>query len=357
MRFKLITLLIISVGLCISGCTAKTTDSAQTFTNPLLESGPDPWAFYKDGYYYYIKSQGESLLLLKTADITELANAERKVIWQAPEGTPHSKNLWAPEIHFIRGAWHVYYAADDGNHHNHRMFVLENKNPDPYEGEFKMKARIKTMPGDNWAIDGSIFEHNGKLYFIWSGWEEDKVHVETQRIYIAEMENPWTVSSERVQLSEPEYDWERNWDYDKGWSPDSPIYVNEGPQFIRHGEKMHIVYSCSGCWTPNYALGMLTADIQSDPMNPESWEKSKEPVFQQCPENEVYATGHNGFIKSPDGTEDWIIYHANDNPDDGCGNSRSPRLQKIEWAEDDMPVFGPALPKSAKIEKPSGTPE
>ncbi|RYE56554.1 MAG: glycosyl hydrolase family 43, partial [Sphingobacteriales bacterium] len=26
---------------------------AQTFTNPLLPSGADPFSFYKDGYYYY----------------------------------------------------------------------------------------------------------------------------------------------------------------------------------------------------------------------------------------------------------------------------------------------------------------
>ncbi|RYY30303.1 MAG: glycosyl hydrolase family 43, partial [Sphingobacteriaceae bacterium] len=25
----------------------------QTFTNPLLPSGADPYSFYKDGYYYY----------------------------------------------------------------------------------------------------------------------------------------------------------------------------------------------------------------------------------------------------------------------------------------------------------------
>jgi GH43 family beta-xylosidase len=362
-RRRLILVILLLMGTqFFTGCIPRSDKKLQTFTNPLLESGPDPWAFYKDGYYYYIKAQkaqngNRALILMKTQDITALAEAEKKVIWEAPQGTDHSKNLWAPEIHFVQGAWYIYYAADDGNHHNHRLFVLENKNADPMTGKFVMKSRIVTYPNDDWAIDGSIFEHKGQLYLIWSGWEFPKVDVETARIYIAKMSNPWTVSSDRVQLSEPKYDWERNWATPVKRKPKNPIYVNEGPQILKHGKKMHIVYSCSGCWTPYYALGLLTADVNSDPMKPESWVKSPKPVFQQSPENGVYATGHNCFFKSPDGKEDWILYHANDNPDDGCGLKRSPRAQEIKWLKDDMPDFGIAMPTSQLITKPSGTPE
>lgn len=348
--------LYIVIVVCMIGCHEARTIPKATFTNPLLSSGADPWTFYQDGYYYYIKSQGRSLVLLKTPDITALAQAQTKVIWQAPDNTDHSKNLWAPEIQYIRGAWYVYYAADDGNHHNHRLFVLENPSRDPFDGTFVMKARIKTDPNDNWAIDGSVFEHKGHLYLLWSGWMTPKVDVEVQRIYIAGMSNPWTVSSDRVQINEPEYDWEKNWNYAAVWTPEFPIYVNEGPQMLTHGDKLHVVYSCSGCWTPYYALGMLTTAVDCDLLDPAVWLKSTEPVFKKSPENGVYATGHNCFFKSPDGTEDWILYHANDDPNDGCGNKRSPRAQKIEWTDDDMPVFGVPLPTSQVIGKPSGTP-
>lgn len=327
-----------------------------TFTNPLLASGPDPWAIYDEGFYYYIKSRGRSLVLLKTRDITALAQAQEKVIWRAPEGTAHSRNLWAPEIHRLRGAWYIYYAADDGNHHHHRLFVLENTSRDPFAGSFAMKAQIKTDPVDNWAIDGSVFEHRGNLYLLWSGWEVPKVDIETQRLYIARMSNPWTLGSDRVQLNAPEYDWERNWHYPPAGSPKRPVYVNEGPQMLKHGNKLHVVYSCSGCWTPTYALGMLTTHVDADVMDPNAWIKSTEPVFQQSQENGVYGTGHNCFFKSPDGTEDWILYHANDDPNDGCGNRRSPRAQRIEWRENDMPYFGVPLPTAQPIVKPSGTP-
>ncbi len=327
-----------------------------TFTNPLLSSGADPWAIFHEGNYYYIKSEASQIILMKTPDITDLEHAKKQTIWTPPAGTDHSKNVWAPEIHHIDDNWYVYVAADDGDNRNHRMFVLENTAPDPFTGSFDMKARIKTDAEDNWAIDGSVFEHQDTLYFVWSGWEKPKVDVETQRIYIARMSNPWTISSDRVQLSKPELPWERNWDYPDAWTPESPVYVNEGPQMLKHGDKLHIIYSASGCWTPYYTLGRLTTDKNSNLLDPKSWTKSPEPVFQQSPENGVYGTGHNSFFKSPDGTEDWILYHANDNPADGCSDKRSPRAQQIRWTAEGMPDFGVPVPTSQPLKKPSGTP-
>ena len=347
--------LVYLVGLLfVVGCTPEALTDKNAFQNPLLESGADPWAIYHDGLYYYIKSDQSSFTLMKTKDITDLRNAQKKVIWDAPKNTDHSNALWAPEIHNIDGVWYIYYAADNGDHLNHRMFVLENKEKDPFDGTFTHKSRLKTDPNDNWAIDGSIFKHKNQLYFIFSGWETPKVTVETQRIYIAKMSNPWTISSNRVLLNTPEYDWEKMYDYSGTWNESYPIYVNEGPQILTHGNKVHLVYSCSGCWTPYYKLGMLTTTTDSDLMDLKSWIKSEKPVFQQSIKNNVYATGHNSFFKSPDGKEDWILYHANDNPGDGCGTTRSPRAQKIEWDNQGFPIFGEPIPTSQKIRKPSG---
>ena len=50
-----------------------------------------------------------------------------------------------------------------------RCYVLENANKDPFEGEFVMKGRISTDKDNNWAIDGSVFEHKGELYMVLVG--------------------------------------------------------------------------------------------------------------------------------------------------------------------------------------------
>jgi GH43 family beta-xylosidase len=81
--------------------------------------------------------------------------------------------------------------------------------------------------------------------------------------------------------------------------------------------------------------------------------KSPSPVFRQSAANSVYAPGHNAFFKSPDGTEDWIIYHANSGPGMGCTNQRSPRIQKFIWTASGRPLFGEPVPSGAPLPVPS----
>lgn len=314
---------------------AITSTHAQTFTNPLLPSGADPYSFYKDGYYYYTHTTGRNIVLYKSKTIDGIKDAPHKVIWTPPKTGPYSKNLWAPEVMFLQGKWYAYFAADGSNNINHRMYVLENASADPMQGEWTFKGQI-TDETNKWAIDGDVIEHKGKLYMIWSGWEGDANG--KQEIYIARLKNPWTVDGPRVKLSSPEYPWEKHGDLDE---PNlKHVDVNEGPQFLVHKNKIFIIYSASGCWTDHYALGMLTASIKGNLLDPKSWTKSGEPVFKSSLENGVYAPGHNSFFKSPDGKEDWILYHANDKPGQGCGGFRSPRAQKFTWNSDGTPNFG-----------------
>lgn len=320
------------------------------FTNPLLPSGADPWSIHKDGYYYYTHTLGNRVDLWKTKSLADLKTAERKTIFTPPPNTSYSKELWAPEIHYLRGKWYVYVAADDGKNDNHRLYVLENTSPDPMTGTWVFKGKISD-PSDKWAIDGSVFEHQQQLYMVWSGWEGNTNG--RQDIYIARLKNPWTIEGQRVKISQPEYAWERHGDLN---DPNNPphVDVNEGPQVLVHGDKLFLIYSASGCWTDHYTLGMLTASAKSNLLDPASWKKSPEPVFKPIPENKVYAPGHNSFFKSPDGREDWILYHANPEPGQGCGGHRSPRAQKFTWKADGTPDFGTPVKEGEALPIPSG---
>lgn len=326
------------------------TDS-DTFTNPLLPAGADPWSIYKDGFYYYMHTTGRNLTIWKTRSIADLKNAERKIVWTPPASGPYSKDIWAPELHYLQGKWYIYFAADAGKNLTHRLWALENSSPDPLRGEWVMKGKLADA-SDKWAIDGSVFEHRGTLYLVWSGWEGDTNG--RQDIYIARMKNPWTIEGERVRLSIPEYPWEKVGDI-KNNSDDPPhVDVNEGPQILKHKDKLFLIYSASGCWTEHYALGMLVASAESDPLDRTSWKKHPQPVFQHSPASRAYGTGHNSFFKSPDGTEDWILYHANSKPDQGCGRRRQPRAQRFAWRADGTPDFGTPVPAGERIRRPSG---
>ena len=320
-----------------------------TFTNPLLPSGADPWSIYKDGFYYYTQTMSDSIVIWKTKDLSALKTAERKTIFIPPPNTYYSKQLWAPEIHFINNKWYVYFAADNGKNETHRLYVLENASPDPLNGTWILKGKISD-PSDKWAIDGSVFKYRRKLYMIWSGWEGDING--RQDIYIAKMKNPYTIKGDRVRLSSAVYDWEKHGDLN---DPDNPSHVdvNEGPQILMNKKKMFLIYSASGCWTEHYSLGMLTFTGKKDLLDSSLWNKNIDPVFKQSPENGVYAPGHNSFFKSPDGKQDWILYHANSAPGQGCGRRRSPRAQPFTWTKDQTPYFGEPVKIGIPVEAPS----
>lgn len=336
--------LVLSLLLIISGII-----KAQTFKNPILPSGADPYSYYRNGFYYYTNTAGNKIELWKSKTLAGLKDSPHKTIWKAPKSGPYSKSIWAPEIMFLKGKWYAYFAADDGKNENHRMYVLENSSKDPMKGEWVFKGQLGDAT-NKWAIDGDVAKIGGQLYIIWSGWEGDANG--KQEVFIAKLKNPWTIDGARYKISTPQYDWEKIGDLGGADNP-KHIDVNEGPQFLVHNDKVFIVYSASGCWTDFYALGMLSANSSDNLLDPISWTKFDRPVFQQSVENSVYAPGHNSFFKSPDGNEDWILYHANDKPGQGCGGFRSPRAQKFTWNTDGTPNFGIPVKTETELKIPS----
>ena len=317
--------------------------AAATFRNPILPSGPDPWVIRQDGYYYYTSTAGNRLVIRKTPALSRLGEAEAKTVWTPPATGPNAQHLWAPELHFLDGKWYVYYTAGAGvGLETQRTWVLENPAADPTTSVWTDKGKIAHPTEDYWAIDGTVFEQKGVRYFLWSGYATPADV--TQRIYIARMSNPWTLTGPRTQLSAPDYGWET-----AGY-PD----VNEGPQILEHDNSRCLVYSAGGCWTDDYALGVLTMNRADDPLDAAAWTKSATPVFTKNPEGGAYGPGHCSFFQSPDGTEDWILYHANPRAGLDCGDFRSPRMQPFTWRADGTPDFGRPVPINTAIRRPAG---
>jgi GH43 family beta-xylosidase len=275
--------------------------------------------------------------------MSDLKNAVIKTIWTPPATGAYSKDIWAPELHYLQSKWYMYFAADDGNNNTHRIYVLENPSTDPMSDNWVLKGKVADT-SDHWAIDPTVFEYNNQLYMLWSGWQGN-ADIE-QDIYIAKMSDPVTISSGRILISSPGYAWEKM---------GAPPTVNEGPEMLQNKSgNLFITYSASGCWTDDYCLGLLSLKKGGDPMNTTDWTKTTTPVFSTLGSSGAYAPGHNGFFKSRDGTEDWLLYHANSSPALGCGNSRSTRMQKFTWNSDGTPDFGTPVPINVIIKKPSG---
>ncbi len=317
------------------------TPSAKTFSNPLL-NGSDPWIIKKDSLYYYTQTLGNRIALWKTAAVSKLGAVSSTEVYRPAAGSPNAENIWAPELHFLNGKWYLYYTAGSGADSTQRTWVLENSNASPLTGTWVDKGRIFATNADFWAIDGTILEYNGSNYFIWSGRPNNAV--QNQNIYIARMTNPWTLETPAVMITKPELSWEIN---------GGP--VNEGPEILKNSSgKVFLIYSASGCWTDDYALGRLTLTDGGNPLVATDWIKNTQPVFTKKPANSAYGPGHNAFFKSPDGTQDWIIYHANSNSGGGCSGSRNIRIQKFSWNADGSPDFGEPAQIGLAVTVPAG---
>ncbi len=336
---RLLAGVVVGLATAVIQCGPECQADDRTFQNPILQRAADPWVMrHTDGFYYLCSSSREEISLTRSRTLTGLADGERKVVRTRRPPGPSSRQVWAPELHFLDGAWYVYFAASDGENANHRMFVLENRSADPFTGDFIEKGRIFDPADDAWAIDGSVCDWQGQRYFLWSSARGEAL--DPQVLRIAQMSNPWTLASPGIEISRPTFDWERRGDPD----------VNEGPQPLIHGDRLFVIYSASGSWTDHYCLGQLALRQGGDPLDPNAWTKNASPVFESA--NGVYGPGHCSFTKSPDGTEDWIVYHAA--REKGSGWDRNVRMQPFTWRADGTPDFGSPVSMALKLTKPSG---
>ncbi|GAB3641703.1 glycoside hydrolase family 43 protein [Spirosoma arcticum] len=329
-------------GTTVTPTPTPVSDTATTFRNPLLPAGPDPWVIYQDGFYYVMHTTGGNVRIYKTKKMSLLSSSQYSGVWSPPSSGPATRDIWAPELHRVNNRWYIYYAAVVAPNTQHRMYVLENEAADPLTGTWVLKGELK-LADDKWAIDGTLLQQNGQLYFAWSGWE-NAVDNRKQNVYICKMKDPVTADGPRVLVSAPDYDWE------KQGNPD----VNEGPEFLTHDGKVFLVYSASHCSTDDYALGILTASATADLTNPASWTKSATPVFGPTAANGTYGVGHNSFFTTPDSRENWILYHANPQAGQGCDDRRSIRMQRFTWKADGSPDFGKPASLTELQKRPSG---
>lgn len=318
---------------------------ARHFVNPICE-GADPWVTRDGVHYYFCQTEGhDGIAVLKSTRLTD--KGAKRIVWRPQRGRWNSRDIWAPELHKIQGRWYIYYTASDGKNENHRSGVLRARTDDPqgpYEdmGVLYTGDDIRRGRNNRWAIDATPLELGNKLYLVWSGWPDER---DVQYLYIARMENPWTVATNRVKLCENDtYVWERvsEKQAERG--------LNEGPQILRHNGRIFIVYSCSSSWEPTYKLNMLYMNESSDPMMCSSWRKAERPVFQST--RDVYGIGHASFTTSPDGTEDWILFHAKRSRKPGW--ERAIWAQPFTWTADGMPDFGTPLAAGRELPVPSG---
>lgn len=315
---------------------AKINGRLTEYNRPWIVQRADPYVCrHTDGRYYFTATVPEydKIILRSSQTLEGLAHAEERVIWSRHGEGAMGAHIWAPELHYLDGAWYVYFAAGDAEEvWKIRPYVLRCEGQNPMEDSFIELGQMQCAKEDefsfrSFSLDATVFENKGKHYFVWA--EKTGVGKGISNLYIAELETPLKLKTVQRLLTTPDYDWER-----------AGFWVNEGPAALKHEGRIFLTYSASATGSC-YAMGMLSIDGDQDILDPAAWKKERCPVLATDRELGIFGPGHNSFVKAEDGS-DICVYHARTyeeiQGDPLHDPNRHAMWLKVEW-QDGRPVF------------------
>ena len=132
------SILLLSLFLAVSLVSSELETKA-IYHNPVLDyAAPDPFVVLHEGFYYMVASRNGGITVYKNKILTDWRQAEQRQVYTVPPGLA---NCWAPEIHFVRGNWYIYFALDNGDNANHRMYVIRGLDPNNPLGDYTSEKR------------------------------------------------------------------------------------------------------------------------------------------------------------------------------------------------------------------------
>ncbi|ESQ78900.1 family 43 glycosylhydrolase [Asticcacaulis sp. YBE204] len=323
------------LGAATTGAALTTASQVQAkatpIVNPVVLQRADAQIFHHtDGYYYMTASVPEydRLILRRSKTLGGFTTTEEVVVWKRPATGQMGGYIWAPELHWFGGQWHLYFAAGNSDDKFHiRTYVLSCKEKNPLKGKWSLTGQVE-MPWDSFNLDSTVFEHKGVRYLCWA--QKEPGIATNSNLYLAPLVSPTKLGTKPVRLTVPTLDWEI-----VGYK------VAEAPAFLVRNDRIFLTYSAAAT-DANYCLGMLTARADADLMNPDSWVKSQQPVFKTSAKNKVFGPGHNSFTVDEKG-RDVLVYHGRDYEQVKSplhDPNRHTRMQYFTYRADGTPDFG-----------------
>jgi GH43 family beta-xylosidase len=347
-----------------------------TFYNPIRNDQGlgDPWMFkHTDGYYYYTHSTGSNIVITRSKDMTRVTadnsdtNVTKVIFNQKSIGVVE---IWAPEIFFFDGHFYAYFTAtlsskEPVRSDNRKSYGMKSVTDDAF-GAWESAQRI-ALPVDTHSIDATFLNYDNRQFIIWSGWASKVNDGYKSLLYMTELEtgNPLkaksTAASARVQLSTPEHSWETH-----------GARQNEGPAAMLAPDGLPVIFftgshSKTDLYCVNYVKLIAGMDIMSGETHGNGSSKSffkpseaDGPLLQLDAEIELYGPGHCSVTKSPDGEEDWMVFHAVKVANDGAetlsavGWDRMTLLHRVSWTPDGHPRMERVTGTVAEMTLPSG---
>ncbi|MGB3617342.1 MAG: glycoside hydrolase family 43 protein [Catalinimonas sp.] len=275
---------------------------AQTYTNPVGDSlyVADPFVLRHEGTYYLYGTTAHNGFRAWTSD--NLVDWQPKgFVYRRRDSSWAKESFWAPEVVHYQDKFYLIFSAKGSDPDGFRLCLAVADDPaGPFED-------LRT-PWFDWGyscIDGHLYLFEGRpyLYYEMVGvvgepWRDAGYFKGTILGCELSADLSRVVSNDPVLCVAPGQPWEM--------PPGGKARSTEGMTVFEHGDSLYMTYSANHYTDARYGVGYATAN---HPLGP--WTKSTHnPILAQDPARGVSGPGHNGVIRSPDGTEWFIVYHS-----------------------------------------------
>ena len=293
----------------------------------------DPCIIKQDDSYYLFSTSVKT----DTAGFIACRRSRDLVSWEragfvfaqipdwARDAVPGTKGIWAPDISFFNGLYHLYYSVSTFGSNHSVIGLATNKTLDRSAPGFEWVDRglvVRSQKHDRYnAIDPNLaVDREGKYWLSWGSFWDGLMmaHIDPATGKRAEGEEKiLSLASRPVARGEP-----------------SPI---EAPFIISRGEFYYLFASfdfcCRGAKSTYFVVCGRAREITGpylDVTGRSMLDGGGSVVIQG---NERFkGTGHNAFLR--DGERDFLVYHAYDTEHGGTPNLR---ISPIYWTPDGWP--------------------
>jgi arabinan endo-1,5-alpha-L-arabinosidase len=320
--FVLLSIAILSALVSAQNSPAPPTANAIQFVH-------DP-CIIKDGAYTYVYATGPGIPIRRSKDLIHWETSGRVFEGAGPEWIrtelPESRGMWAPDMCFYRGRFHLTYAVSSFGSNHSLIGAASNKTLDPGSKDYlwidEGKVFASTRQDNYNAIDPNILplaDNRLALTFgsFWSG---------IKLVFLDAKTGKPRKDAEVLPLA-------------RRPSPDAI----EAPFLIRRGKTYYLFVSFDLCCrgvnsTYNIRVGRAekVAGPYLDKDGKAMMDGGGAPLL--ATEGSRIGPGHCAVLH--DGRKDYLAYHYYDGTHNGV-----PTLQiaPMTWSRDGWPVLGPPL--------------
>lgn len=288
----------------------------------------DP-AMARDGDRYYVFTTGSRIPILCSKDMTEWEFCGRvfkenpKWMRDAVQGVG---DLWAPDISFFNGKWHLYYAGSTFGKNRSVIGVATNTTLNPDDPQYAWVDEglvMESKPSDTFnAIDPNVaFDEMGAAWLAWgSYWSGLKLRRLDAKTGKPADENIISIAGGRP----------------------NPNAI-EAPFIVRRGTYFYLFFSVDACCRgidSTYNIRVGRAEKIDGPYVDKDGKKLTQGggTLVLAGGKRWRGPGHNAIFS--EAGVDWLVYHAYDASEIGIAKLR---IESLGWDDAGWPIAPSSL--------------